>query len=166
MPSFVLLAAATAFCLVLFSPLFKAIRRQFGLGVSRLPPGPEGNFITGNLAQMPRVHAYLGFADWAKAYGTPFLHICGLIRIKSRLSTASRVHLHLPSFCNPNHRSVLGENCHGPPRTARGNILGQTRHVDERSPCWKTRWDLLHVQLKSSLCALQEDVGDGAQRWQ
>lgn len=35
----------------------------------RLPPGPIGSFIFGNLAQIPKSEQWLTFASWSKTYG-------------------------------------------------------------------------------------------------
>ena len=39
----------------------------------RLPPGPPGNVIFGNVTDMQRHHEWLTFMRWAKQYGSIFL---------------------------------------------------------------------------------------------
>ena len=36
---------------------------------SKLPPGPPQKFLIGNLADIPPVHSWLKFKQWADEYG-------------------------------------------------------------------------------------------------
>ncbi|PCH38747.1 cytochrome P450 [Wolfiporia cocos MD-104 SS10] len=54
--------------------LLAAIYAAFKPRRGPLPPGPRGYPIIGNTLQMPREHAWVTFAQWAKDYG-PIIHL-------------------------------------------------------------------------------------------
>ncbi|KAG8877873.1 hypothetical protein FRB97_002944 [Tulasnella sp. 331] len=56
----------TIFLLFLLSQLY---RHMVLRGALPHPPGPPGEFIIGNLRQMPLSHAWLTFAEWGRKYG-------------------------------------------------------------------------------------------------
>ncbi|KAH9482219.1 Cytochrome P450 monooxygenase 208 [Psilocybe cubensis] len=63
-PSALLLGLAVYYgCLWLF------LKYRLRLRGIRLPPGPTGSFIAGNLTQIPKVEPWLTYTSWSKIYG-------------------------------------------------------------------------------------------------
>lgn len=40
-----------------------------------LPPGPSRFPIVGNALQIPKIHTWLKYTEWAKTYGKPPQHV-------------------------------------------------------------------------------------------
>ena len=47
----------------------------------RLPPGPKGLPIIGNILDVPSQAAWKQYAAWATEYGAPFLYIINSLRL-------------------------------------------------------------------------------------
>jgi hypothetical protein len=59
------------------------------------PPGPKGRLFVGNLAQIPRVHAWLGYHELCKEYGES-LGLCqGSAMTTFSRQTGDMVHLNV-----------------------------------------------------------------------
>ena len=62
------LTAVGAFLALFFAGLH--LYRKSACPSRRLPPGPEGHFIFGNLLQIPSEGPWLKFQEWYKLYGS------------------------------------------------------------------------------------------------
>lgn len=71
MPSSIMLTVIGVATIFLVSLLVKLHLPGSSL---RLPPGPRGLPLLGNVLQMPKSHAYLLWQEWSKKYG-PIIHL-------------------------------------------------------------------------------------------
>lgn len=55
----------------------------------RLPPGPRGLPIVGNIFDTPKSHDWLTYQEWSHKYGGHFGNYCGLL--SSKVDMAARL---------------------------------------------------------------------------
>lgn len=68
--SVILAISALGLFVVLLERLMRSKRSK-----RMLPPGPSRFPIVGNALQIPKIHTWLKYTEWAKTYGKPPQHV-------------------------------------------------------------------------------------------